>query len=307
MNNSYNLITILGPTASGKTHLACQLASKIGGEIISADSRQIYREMDIGTGKDLEEYIIEGVNIPVHLIDIKPPGYKYNIAEYHNDFQLAFNEIRGRNNVPILCGGSGLYIDTALYGNSFLGIPTDESLWANLKTVTTQELDKQYSALPKEIKSQLSGNTIPRKIRAIEIYNFLKNNPTWQPLKTSKIKPIIFGVNIDRDLRRDKITKRLKKRLEEGLVEEVQFLLEKYLTFEDLEYYGLEYKWVGSYLKEEITRKELFERLEIAIHQFAKRQMTWFRRMEKKGATIHWLDASLPTHQKLNFIKQLAF
>lgn len=261
--------------------------------------------MDIGTGKDLEEYTLNGEEVPYHLIDIKEPGYKYNIAEFQNDFITAFNDITSRNKLPILCGGSGLYIETALRGNSFLGIPSNEELWGQLKAVTDKELDAEYANIDTEIQAKLNALTRPRKIRAIEIAQFLKANSGWQPTQLPQLKPLIIGVNIERDLRRDKITRRLSERMNNGLIEEVETLIKKGLSHADLEYYGLEYKWIGKYLKGEISKRILFESLNTAIHQFAKRQMTWFRRMEKNEYHIEWVDALLPTNEKLAHIQTL--
>ncbi len=285
-----DLTVILGPTASGKTRIACKLAKEVGGEIISADSKQVYRFMNIGTGKDLKEYKIDETEIPFHLIDIKDPGYKYNIAEYQRDFIEAYEQIKARNNKPILCGGSGLYIETALKGNSYLGIPSDEELWQDLKAKHEDEVQALYEKLPTEIQSNLNALTFQRKIRAIEIAAFLEKNPDWKPVELPEFEYEIIGLDIERDLRRSKISNRLSYRLNHGLIEEVEFLLKDYLTFDDLDYYGLEYKWVGNYLRKRISKKELFDGLETAIHQFAKRQMTWYRRMEKKGYKINWMS-----------------
>ena len=299
-------MVVLGPTASGKTQLACHTALQISGEIISADSRQIYRHMDIGTGKDLEEYEIDGKQIPYHLIDIREPGYRYNIAEYQLDFINAFNSIREKGHFPILCGGSGLYIETALRGHSFLGIPSDSENVVQLEALTDKELDAEFEGVLPELKEVLSADTRIRKIRAIEISNFLKQNPDWKPaVELPELQPLIIGVDIDRDLRREKITRRLKFRLENGLIEEVEFLLKNHLSAADLEYYGLEYKWVGLYLSGKINKETLFERLNIAIHQFAKRQMTWYRRMEKNGYDIRWIEAKEPPEQKVQAVLNL--
>jgi tRNA dimethylallyltransferase len=295
----------LGPTASGKTTLACNLAIAEEGEIISADSRQVYRQMDIGTGKDLEEYTINGVTVPYHLIDIKEPGYKYNIAEFQTDFIGAFDQIKERSKLPVLCGGSGLYLETALSGNSFLGIPSDEDLWNRLKKVSDQALEDEYLSIDKTIQSKLNALTRPRKIRAIEIANYLKEHPNWRPTELPKLQPLIIGVNIDRELRRSKITKRLSHRMNNGLIEEVELLLKNGLSHGDLEYYGLEYKWIGKYLTGEISKRILFESLNTAIHQFSKRQMTWFRRMEKNGYAINWIDAAMQLEYKVGQVQSL--
>ena len=300
-----SLITILGPTASGKTELACALAYEIDGEIISADSRQVYRGMDIGTGKDIDEYNVNGQLIPNHLIDIRDAGYKYNIWEYQQDFLKAFDDIINRNKQPILCGGSGLYIETALNGNVFLGIPPNDELRNELKQLSLAELEALWDKLPTDLKSKLDKNTDKRMIRSLEINDFLTKHPDWSPPAYPQFKSIIIGVDIDRDLRRKKITKRLSYRLNNGMYEEVENLLKDGLTYDDLAYYGLEYKWIGNYLQGKISKKEMFEGLNIAIHQFAKRQMTWFRRMEKQGHQINWIKAELPLDEKLKLVKAL--
>ncbi|MBK9592083.1 MAG: tRNA (adenosine(37)-N6)-dimethylallyltransferase MiaA [Crocinitomicaceae bacterium] len=299
------ILAIVGPTASGKTQLACAVAAEMEGEIISGDSRQIYRFMDIGTGKDLSEYVVNGKQIPYHLIDIKDPGYRYNIAEFQEDFLRVFSEIESRNHIPILCGGSGLYLETALRGNSFLGIESDPSFYEKMKDIPLEEIEKEISELPHEIKSKLTVQTWHRKIRAIEIGRFLKANPDWKPTENPGFTEVIIGMDISREQRRDKITKRLSERLNNGLYEEVEALLKRNVSFEDLEYYGLEYKWLGLFLKNEISKKELFEGLNIAIHQFAKRQMTWFRKMENDGYKINWLDVNLPLAERVKKVKEI--
>jgi len=300
-----SILVILGPTASGKTQLACGVAAEMNGEIISGDSRQIYRYMDVGTGKDLAEYTINGKQIPYHLIDIKDPGYRYNIAEFQEDFLRVFAEIKSRNHMPILCGGSGLYLETALRGNSFLGIASDPALYEKMKEVPLSEIEKELAALPEEITSKLGIQTWHRKIRAIEIGRFLKANPSWKPIDNPGFNEVIIGTDISREARREKITRRLRERLENGLFEEVENLLKNHLTFDDLEYYGLEYKWLGQYLKNEISKETLFEGLNIAIHQFAKRQMTWFRKMEADGYKIHWIDVNLPLEERVQRVKEI--
>jgi tRNA dimethylallyltransferase len=285
--------------------LACAVGAEMNGEIISGDSRQIYRFMDIGTGKDLAEYVVNGKQIPYHLIDIKEPGYRYNIAEFQEDFLKIYSQIKLRNHLPILCGGSGLYLETALRGNSFLGIASDPALYERMKEVPLAEIEKEIDLLPKEITSKLGIQTWHRKIRAIEIGRFLKDNPTWKPIENPGFNEVIIGMDISREARRDKITKRLCERLENGLLEEVENLLKNHLNFDDLEYYGLEYKWIGLYLKKEISREALFEGLNIAIHQFAKRQMTWFRKMEADGYDIHWIDVNLPLAERVQLVREL--
>jgi tRNA dimethylallyltransferase len=297
-----NILVIIGPTASGKTQLACAVAAEMNGEIISADSRQVYRHMDIGTGKDLAEYTLNGKQIPYHLINIKEPGYKYNIAEFQHDFLNAFDQIKSNESLPILCGGSGLYIETALRGNSFLGIDSDPKLFEEMKSVPVEEIDREIAEMPLEIRSKLTVQTWWRKVRAVEIGRFLKANPTWKPVEMPEINPVIIGIDISREQRRDRITKRLRERLDNGLYEEAENLVKNYVSIEDLEYYGLEYKWLGMYIRGTISKDQLFEGLNIAIHQFAKRQMTWFRGMEAKGYKINWIDVNLALAEKKQLI-----
>ncbi|MFT4602490.1 MAG: tRNA dimethylallyltransferase [Arenicella sp.] len=299
------VLTILGPTASGKTELACQLALNLDAEIISADSRQLYKFMDIGTGKDIEEYTIERTPIPYHLIDIREPSYKYNIAEYQLDFHKALADIQNRNKIAVLCGGSGLYIETALRGSSYLGIETDAKLISELKTYSDAQLENEYQKVPENLKEELNALTNQRKIRAIGIHQFIQTNPTWKKRNLPKVDSLIIGVDIDRDLRREKITKRLSYRLNHGLIEEAESLLDKHLTSEEMSFFGLEYKWLSEYLQGNITKKELFEGLNTAIHQFSKRQMTWFRRMEKNGYKIHWVNANDSIESKKDQVLEL--
>ena len=297
-----DLLVILGPTASGKTQLACHLALELGGEIISADSRQLYRHMDIGTGKDLDEYEIDGVQIPYHLIDIHDPGYRYNIAEFQLDFLNCYEDIRKRGKLPVLCGGSGLYIQTALSGNSFMGIPEDKELRQQAESWSREELEEKYGLIDEEIRTVIPGDTSRRLVRALEIDQYLKANPNFESRTIPEINYKIVGVEVDRETRRNRITTRLKTRLDEGLIEEVKYLLDNFLTPDDLEYYGLEYKWVGQYLNGEMDKEQMFEKLNVSIHQFAKRQMTWFRRMEKQGYDIHWVGAEMEMERKVGSI-----
>ena len=298
------LITILGPTASGKTELAVRLAERIGGEIISADSRQVYRGMDIGTGKDLEEY----GTVPYHLIDICDAGTKYNLFQYQEDFHKAYDSIRQRGAWPILCGGTGLYIESVLKGYSLSPVPQNEKLRAELADKSLDELTEMLADLKRRTGSVMHNrtdvDTAQRAIRAIEIETHNLTSPTPQR-DASAVASTVIGVGIDRDERRRKITSRLKKRLEGGLVDEVQGLLKSGVGAEDLIYYGLEYKYVTEYCIGRLTYEEMFRSLEIAIHQFAKRQMTWFRGMERRGFTIHWVDAMLPMTTKVDTILQL--
>lgn len=300
--NDQDLIVILGPTASGKTNLACQVAYELGREIISADSRQIYKGMDVGTGKDLDEYEVNGIEIPYHLIDIHEPGYKYNIAEYQLDFYKVLENLKSRSKRGILCGGSGLYIESALKGNSFLGIPMQEERKKELQLLSDQELSDLHSKVSELVKNQLSANTRGRIIRAVIVDEYLKEHPDFKPREIPEFNYTIYGVDIDRELRRHRIEKRLKFRLENGLIEEAERLYENGLSYEDMEYYGLEYKWLALYLKGELGKNELFQGLRNSIFKFAKRQMTWFRRMEKNGYQIHWLDTSKSLDDKVQQI-----
>ena len=302
------MITILGPTASGKTPLAAALAKRIDGEIISADSRQVYRRMDIGTGKDLADYttLVDGspVNIPYHLIDICEPGTKYNLFQYQQDFFDAYNNIIGRGKTPILCGGTGLYIEAVLKGYQLSPVPQNPELRVRLEGKSLEELTEMLRKLKQQNGSVMHNttdvDTAQRAIRAIEIEMEQQNYPLTTHL--SPLSSLIIGVSIDRDLRRAKITRRLKARLDEGMVDEVRGLLAEGISVEDLIYYGLEYKYLTEYIIGKLTYDEMYRQLEIAIHQFAKRQMTWFRGMERRGFTIHWIDATLPMEEKVQLI-----
>ena len=296
----YDLITILGPTASGKTPLAAALADKLGTEIISGDSRQVYRRMDLGTGKDLVDYVVDGRPVPYHLIDIVEPGYKYNVFEYQRDFLKAYEEIVAKGKLPVLCGGTGMYIESVLKGYRLLPVPENPELRASLEGKTLEELTdilRRY----KKLHNSTDVDTAKRAIRAIEIEEYYKQQPP-EYREFPSLKSLIVGVDIDRELRREKITRRLKQRLEEGMVDEVRGLLAEGVSAENLIYYGLEYKFLTQYVIGELTFEEMFQQLEIAIHQFAKRQMTWFRGMERRGFTIHWLDATLSMEEKLEQI-----
>jgi tRNA dimethylallyltransferase len=293
----YNLITILGATASGKTLVANHLALKVNGEIISADSRQIYRGMDIGTGKDIEDYSINGTTIPCHLINIVDAGYQYNVFEYQRDFIRVFDDITARNKMPIMCGGSGLYLESILKGYKLIQVPVNEKLRDELSDKSLEELTeilKKY----KTLHNTSDVVTRKRAVRAIEIEEYYASHPdtdTYFP----EINSLIVGVKFDRNSRRRRITERLKARLKEGMVEEVEGLLNKGLTPDNLIYYGLEYKFITLYLTGKISYNEMFNQLETAIHQFSKRQMTWFRRMEKQGFNIKWLDGYMPVNEKV--------
>jgi tRNA dimethylallyltransferase len=299
----YDLITILGPTASGKTPLAAHLADKLGTEIISGDSRQIYRRMDLGTGKDLVDYVVDGRPVPYHLIDIVEPGYKYNVFEYQRDFLKAYEEITAKGKLPILCGGTGMYIESVLKGYRLLPVPENPELRASLEGKSLEELTRILEGY-KKLHNSTDVDTAKRAIRAIEIEEYYKQQPPeYREFPT--LNSLIIGVDIDRELRREKITRRLKQRLEEGMVEEVRGLLAEGIPAENLIYYGLEYKFLTQYAIGELTFDEMFFQLETAIHQFAKRQMTWFRGMERRGFTIHWLDATLPMEEKIEKIANM--
>ena len=302
------MITILGPTASGKTPVATHLAAEIGGEVISADSRQVYRRMDIGTGKDLEDYVVDGQPIPYHLIDIREPGTKYNLFEYQQDFFDVYEAIRHRGTVPILCGGTGLYIEAVLKGYKLSPVPQNQELRDRLEGKSLGELTEMLVGLKAQSGSNMHNKTdvdsCQRAIRAIEIETYNLEHPTPRR-ELPSVDSLIIGIDIDRELRREKITRRLKSRLENGMVDEVKALLNEGIPAENLIYYGLEYKFVTEYLTGQSTYDEMFTRLEIAIHQFAKRQMTWFRGMERRGVVIHWIDATLPMEEKINSIRQL--
>ena len=299
----YDLITILGPTASGKTPLAASLAYKLGAEIIRGDSRQVYRRMDLGTGKDLVDYTVDGHEVPYHLIDIVEPGYKYNVFEYQRDFLKAYEEITAKGKLPVLCGGTGMYVESVLKGYRLLPVPENPELRASLEGKSLEELTHILEGY-KKLHNSTDVDTAKRAIRAIEIEEYYKQQPP-EYREFPSLHSLIVGVNIDRELRREKITRRLKQRLDEGMVEEVRGLLAEGIHPDNLIYYGLEYKFLTQYAIGELTYEEMFLQLEIAIHQFAKRQMTWFRGMERRGFTIHWLDATLPMEEKLERIINL--
>lgn len=302
------MITILGPTASGKTAVAAALALRTGGEIISADSRQVYRRMDIGTGKDLADYVVDGQPIPYHLIDIAEPGTKYNLFQYQQDFHVAYDDIRSRGKLPILCGGTGLYIEAVLGGYQLSPVPQNQPLRDALAGKSLAELTEMLVELKRRsgsnMHNQTDVDTAQRAIRAIEIETYNLENPTPER-QLPPVDSLIVGINIDRDLRREKITRRLKARLDEGMAYEIRSLIGEGIDPEDLIYYGLEYKFITEYVVGRLSFDEMFRQLEIAIHQFAKRQMTWFRGMERRGFTIHWIDAKLPMEEKVEAICKL--
>lgn len=297
-DKKYNLITILGPTASGKTSVAAKLAHVLNGEVISADSRQVYRGMDLGTGKDYADYLVDGEQIPYHLIDIVDAGYEYNVFEYQKDFLKVFEDITNRGKLPVMCGGSGLYLEAVLKNYKLIQVPINEELRKKLEGKSLDEL----TGILKEYKSELHNITDveneKRAVRAIEIEEYYLSHPeinTGMP----EIKSLVIGVEFDRQTRRKRITTRLRQRLREGMLDEVQQLLASGLTPEQLTYYGLEYKFMTQHLTGELSWQEMFDGLNVAIHQFAKRQMTWFRRMEKQGIEIRWLDGFMPLDEKV--------
>jgi len=292
-----NLICILGPTASGKTAFAANLANTLGGEIISADSRQVYRGMDIGTGKDYEDYRVGDVSVPYHLIDIVDAGEEYNVFQYQKDFNRVFNEIQTRGRIPVLCGGTGMYIEAVLKAYKLLKVPLNEDLRRILENQSIENLNERLKSYK---NPHNTTDLIIRKriIRAIEIEEYLQANPS-SPEIIPVMNPIVFGIEIDRELRRERITQRLNERLANGMIKEVKSLMESGISAEKLEYYGLEYKFLSRYVEGKISYDEMFNSLNTAIHQFAKRQMTWFRKMEKEGTKIHWIDAKLSLEDKL--------
>lgn len=294
---TYELITVLGPTASGKTTFAAALADRLDTEIISADSRQVYRRMDIGTGKDRMDYHIAGRTIPCHLIDICEPGEKYNVFLYQRDFFRVFHSLRVQGKQPILCGGSGLYIETVLKGYRLPDAPQNPTLREALVRKSLPELETLLASY-KTLHNRTDVDSAQRAVRAIEIEEYRRKhtseNRTYEPIRS-----LIVGLCVDRETRRANISRRLHSRLKEGMADEVRNLLASGITAEDLIYYGLEYKYLTQYVLGELTCDEMIARLEIAIHQFAKRQMTWFRGMERRGTSIHWIDATLPLAEKV--------
>lgn len=302
-SNKYNLVVVLGPTASGKTALSAPLAHQIQGEIISADSRQVYRHMTLGTGKDYNDYMVEGHQVPYHLIDIAEPGYKYNVYEYQRDFFKAFEDINSRGKFPVMCGGTGMYIEAVLSGFKMIQVPPNPELREDLEHMELVELAEMLKAI-KKLHNTTEVDTKKRAIRAIEIEVYYKNNPQIDVM-LPQLNPLIIGVDIDRQLRRNKITKRLEDRLQNGMVEEVKAIMDSGVKPADLLYYGLEYKYVTLYVLGQISYAQMFEQLNIAIHQFAKRQMTWFRKMERSGFNIHWLSAQSQLEYNIQEIKRM--
>jgi len=300
----YDMIGVLGPTASGKTAFAAHLADRMKGEIISADSRQVYRKMDIGTGKDYGDYLVGNKKISFHLIDILEPGERYNVYQYQKDFLRVYRDIQERGRMPVLCGGSGLYIEAVLKGYRLIPVPPDHKLREELSQKPLHELVDRLKSESQDLHNTTDLTSKKRAIRALEIARYYSAHPE-DDIDFPAIKPFILGVKYDRPAQRRRITERLKQRLEAGMVEEVRSLMRSGLTREDLEYYGLEYRYLARYLEGELSYEAMFEYLNTAIHQFAKRQMTWFRRMQRNGLTIHWLDGHKPLEDKLEKAEKL--
>jgi tRNA dimethylallyltransferase len=300
---NYDLVLVTGPTASGKTSLAVSLAHKLNGEIISADSRQVYRGMDLGTGKDFDDYIIDGVKIPYHLIDIVDPGYKYNVFEYQRDFFRIYKTMKERKVFPVVCGGSGMYADSIITGYKMVEVPPDSGLRSRLEKKSIEELTGILSAM-KNLHNSTDIDTKKRVIRAIEIEHFNSNRKA-QKSQIPRINSLVIGVMLERDKRRENISQRLQQRLKAGMVEEVKRLIDSGVDTEILIYYGLEYKYITLYLTGKLTYEKMASDLETAIQQFAKRQMTWFRGMEKKGTRIHWINGELSMEEKVQNVLSL--
>lgn len=302
----YDMVAVVGPTACGKTSLAVDLALAVGGaEIISADSRQVYRGMDIGTGKDLAEYARDGVAVPLHLVDIVDAGEKYNLFEYQRDFLTAYEGVKGRGSFPVLCGGSGLYVESVLKGYRLLPVPENPGLRMQLEEKSLEELTAILASY-KSLHNNTDTDNKKRAIRAIEIEEYYRQCPVEERAFPS-INTLVVGVDVDREVRRDRISRRLKERLDEGMVDEVRGLLESGVTAEQLVYYGLEYKYLTLYLTGAMPYEEMVRGLEIAIHQFAKRQMTWFRGMEKRGVVINWVSALQPREEMVGEIMRMLY
>lgn len=299
----YNLVTILGPTACGKTTLAVALANRLQTAVISADSRQVYRSMDLGTGKDLSEYIVDGREVPYHLIDIVDAGYKYNVFEYQRDFLNVYEDLRGNGQLPVLCGGTGMYLESVLRGYRLVEVPENKELRDSLADKSLDELTEMLRGY-KQLHNTTDVDTCKRAIRAIEIEEYYRTNEV-ATREFPEIKSLTIGLDVSRELRRERISRRLRERLEQGMVDEVRSILDSGVAAEDLIYYGLEYKYLTMYVIGQLTYDEMVNQLEIAIHQFAKRQMTYFRGMERRGVPIHWIDAELPTEDKVKEICQL--
>jgi len=296
----HDILVITGPTATGKTRLAALVADRLGGEVISADSRQVYRGMDIGTGKDLSDYIVDCRRVPVHMVDIVDAGYRYNVYEYQRDFLKVLEDMTARNAFPVVCGGSGMYVDSIVSGYRLVQVPVNAQLRELLEGRSLGELTEIISHY-KSLHNKTDVDTVKRAVRAIEIADFYSNHQLDEkpfPVRN----PLVTAVFVDRETRRQRISDRLRRRLEEGMIDEVQRLLAGGIHPDDLIYYGLEYKYITLYLMNRLTRDEMVQKLEVEIHRFAKRQMTWFRGMERRGITIHWIDGSMNEEEKVNSV-----
>jgi len=299
----HDIIVITGPTATGKTRLAALVADRLGGEVISADSRQVYRGMDIGTGKDMSDYVVDGRTVPVHMVDVVDAGYRYNVYEYQRDFLKVFEDMSLRSCLPVVCGGSGMYVDSIVSGYRLVQVPVNTQLRALLAGRSLEELTEILSRY-KSLHNQTDVDTVKRAVRAIEIADYYMNHPVDDkpfPVKN----PLVTAVFFDRETRRQRISSRLCARLEGGMIEEVQHLLASGIHPDDLIYYGLEYKYVTLYLMNNMGYEEMFRKLEVEIHRFAKRQMTWFRGMERRGVKINWIDGQLAENEKVEAIVKL--
>ena len=303
LNSVYDLLVVTGPTASGKTALAAAVAHRIGGEIISADSRQVYRDMNLGTGKDYHDYNVNGVQIPFHLIDIVEPGYKYNVFEYQRDFNKVYSDLKKREIFPVVCGGSGMYADSIISGYKMFEVPPDSGLRVELEKKSLEEL-KEILSTYKSQHNTTDIDTKKRVIRAIEIEHSSRNKAKKE-IGFPKVKALLTGIIFERDKRRKMISERLIHRLNSGMVDEVKNLIDRGIKTDTLIYYGLEYKFITLFLTGKISYNDMVRDLEIAIHQFAKRQMTWFRGMERRGIKIHWIDGMLPMEEKVSMVIEL--
>jgi tRNA dimethylallyltransferase len=302
--NAFNCIVVLGPTASGKTRLACQLAYALDGEIISADSRQVYKKLNIGTGKDLEEYEVNGKNIPYHLIDLIDPGEQFYLHQFIGELKKSFDEILSRSKVPVICGGTGLYLDVLKKDFSFTQIKENQQLRSALEHWSKEALIERLEKYPKEYIKQVDRHSKKRLIRGIEVAEHFSKHGKLPAIADLPYRPFYIGIKTEVEERKNYISERLKKRLDEGLMVEVEGLLNAGISHERLEVFGLEYKFASYYLKKEITKEELFSRLQTAIFQFAKRQMTWFRKMEKEGIEIHWVERGVDLKDLLEELKK---
>jgi tRNA dimethylallyltransferase len=303
LNSIYDLLVVTGPTASGKTALAATIAYRVGGEIVSADSRQVYRGMNLGTGKDYDDYKLNGTFIPYHLIDIADPGYKYNVFEFQRDFKKVYSDLKKRKIFPVVCGGSGMYADSIITGYKMFEVPPDSGLRIELEKKSMEEL-KEILLTFKSLHNSTDTDSKKRLIRAIEIEHSNRNKGKAYS-GFPKVKALLVGILFEREARRKRITERLRQRLHSGMVDEVKHLIDQGIDTDTLIYYGLEYKFITLYLTGKITHEEMVRDLEIAIHQFAKRQMTWFRGMERKGIKINWIDGELPMEEKVKKVMEL--